>query len=128
MAYFQTKNPNSEGPLEGLAMEVDDIFYGRWSILLTFGLFYCHLVYFTAIWYIYFEVSWIFWYFGIFFSIWYVWSRNICHPCWKQGDQMRLWKNRPTRFFGQKFIHMPKLIPIYITLVCICNIGLKLLS
>jgi hypothetical protein len=39
MGYFQTKNPNLGKFLEGLAME-------------DYGIFYGHLVYFTAIWYI----------------------------------------------------------------------------
>jgi hypothetical protein len=48
MAYFQTQNPNfGKLPMEGLVMEGDDIYYS-------------HLVYFRAIWYI-------FWSFGIFF-------------------------------------------------------------
>jgi hypothetical protein len=40
------------------------------------GIFYCHLVYFTVIWYI----LWLFgflWSFGIFFPFWYVVSRKI---------------------------------------------------
>jgi hypothetical protein len=46
---------------EGLAMEV---------IVRPFGLFYGHLVYFVAIWYV-------FWLFGIFFPFWYVAPRKI---------------------------------------------------
>jgi hypothetical protein len=73
--------------LEGLAMEDVGIFYGRfglfychlvyftavWSILLPFGLFYCHLLYFVAICYI-------LWLFGIIFPFWYVVPRKIWQP------------------------------------------------
>jgi hypothetical protein len=62
MVYFQTKTPNFGLILEGLAMEDVSIFYG-------------HLAYFTAIWYI-------LWPFGIFFPFWYVVQRKIWQPRW----------------------------------------------
>jgi hypothetical protein len=61
-------------------MEDIGIFYGHlvyftaiWSILLPFGLFYCHLVYFTAIWSILlpFGIHTL-WPFGILMVIWYI--------------------------------------------------------
>jgi hypothetical protein len=50
-----------------------------WSILKGLamedaGIFYSHLVYFTAIWYI-------LWLFGISFPFWYVVPRQIWQPC-----------------------------------------------
>jgi hypothetical protein len=45
MAYFRTKNPNL-----GKLLRV--YFMAIWSILWPSGLFYDHLVYFVAIWYI----------------------------------------------------------------------------
>jgi hypothetical protein len=39
--------------LEGLAMENLGIFYDFWSILWLSEIFYSHLVYFVAIWYIF---------------------------------------------------------------------------
>jgi hypothetical protein len=57
--YFQTRNPNL------------DIFggscNGRRYILWPFGIFYCHLVDFVVIWYI--------------FPFWYVVPRKIWQPC-----------------------------------------------
>jgi hypothetical protein len=44
-----------------------------WSILMPFGIFYGHLVYFMAIWYI-------LWPFGILFPVWYVVPRKIWQP------------------------------------------------
>jgi hypothetical protein len=43
------------------------------------GLFYDHLEYFTAIWYMYFMAIWYsLWSLGIFFPIWYVWiNKNL---------------------------------------------------
>jgi hypothetical protein len=58
MAYFQTKNNSFGTFLEGLAMEDVGIFYG-------------HLIYFLAIWYIV-------WLFGLF---WYIVPRKIWQPC-----------------------------------------------
>jgi hypothetical protein len=45
-----------------------------WYILLLFGIFYGHLVYFVAIWFI-------IWLFGIFFPFWYAVPRKIWQPC-----------------------------------------------
>jgi hypothetical protein len=67
MAYFQTKNTNLGKFLQGLDMEEVGIFYlpfgvfyghvvyftAIWCILRPFGVFYCHLVYFMVIWDIY---------------------------------------------------------------------------
>jgi hypothetical protein len=39
-----------------------------WNILLPFGIFYGHLVYFTAIWYI-------LWPFGTLLAVWYIFPR-----------------------------------------------------
>jgi hypothetical protein len=47
MAYFKTKNPN-------LGKFGRDL---QWSILWSFGVFYGHLVYFVATWYILHMVS-----------------------------------------------------------------------
>jgi hypothetical protein len=51
MVCFQTKNPNLEKILEGLAMEDVGIFYGHFTvfcyILWTFSLVSGHLVYFS---------------------------------------------------------------------------------
>jgi hypothetical protein len=44
-------------------------FYGHWSILLLFGIFYGHLEYCVHS------------HFGIFFPLWYVVPRNIWQPC-----------------------------------------------
>jgi hypothetical protein len=59
MAYFQNQKSLFYKILEGLAVEDVGIFYGHlvyfmaiWYILWPFGIFYGHLVYFVAIWYI----------------------------------------------------------------------------
>jgi hypothetical protein len=52
MAYFQTKNPNLSKFWSIL----------QWKILLSFGLFYGHLVYLMAI-------SYILWLYGVFFPV-----------------------------------------------------------
>jgi hypothetical protein len=45
------------------------------------GLFYGHLVYFTAIWYTYIVAIWyILWLFGIFTPFWYAVPRKIWQP------------------------------------------------
>jgi hypothetical protein len=36
--------------LEGLGMQNVGIFYDKWNILQPFGIFYCPLEYFTALW------------------------------------------------------------------------------
>jgi hypothetical protein len=67
--------------LEGLAMEYVGIFYGHlvtfsaiWSIICPFGVFYGHLVYFMAIWYI-------LWPFGKFYGqLVYLLSSGIFPP------------------------------------------------
>jgi hypothetical protein len=72
--------------LFGIFLRLFGIFYGHlvyfmaiWYILLPFGIFYCHLVYFTAIWYIFTTIWYILWPFGIFYghlvyftAIWYI--------------------------------------------------------
>jgi hypothetical protein len=71
MVYFQTDNPNLGKFWRILLMEDVGIFYGRLVYI-----FYFHLVYFEAIWYI-------LWLFGIFFPFWYVLTRKIWQPCCK---------------------------------------------
>jgi hypothetical protein len=69
MVYLFSNQKSRFGKiLEGLAMEDDGI-----PILLPFGLFYGHFVYFVAIWYI-------LWLFGIFFLFWYVVPLKLWQP------------------------------------------------
>jgi hypothetical protein len=63
MVYFQTKNPNLGIFLEGLGME-------------NVVKFYDQLEYFTSIWYKFMAVWYSLWPFGIFFTIWYVWTKK----------------------------------------------------
>jgi hypothetical protein len=58
MVCFQTKNPNFGEILEGLAMENLGIFYDHMvyftairNILRPFGIFYDHLLYISPFWY-----------------------------------------------------------------------------
>jgi hypothetical protein len=70
--------------LEGLAME--DVGMGmcillvystaNCYVLLSFFMFYSHLLCFMPKWYT-------FWLFGIFFPFWYVAARKIWQPCFK---------------------------------------------
>jgi hypothetical protein len=49
------------------------------------GLFYGHVVYFTAIWYRYIVAFWyMLWLFGIVFPFWYVEPRKIWQPWCRQ--------------------------------------------
>jgi hypothetical protein len=66
MAYFQTKNPNLGK------------FLGQWKILRPFGVFYVHLVYFMAIWYLV-------WCFNILFPV--LVRPRLLVPCctWRGG-------------------------------------------
>jgi hypothetical protein len=59
MAYFQTKNPN-------LSLAMEDV-----------GIFYNHLVYFMAVWYILWQFCLFYGYFVYFPPFWYVVARLI---------------------------------------------------
>jgi hypothetical protein len=68
MVYFKTKNPNLGN-------------FGRvlqWKMLVY--VFYGHVVYFTAIWYILWTFGIICGKFGIFFPFWYVVPGKIWQP------------------------------------------------
>jgi hypothetical protein len=52
MANFRTKNPNFGYILEGLAMEVVDIFYGWLVYFKAIKIFYGNLRYFSTFWYV----------------------------------------------------------------------------
>jgi hypothetical protein len=45
------------------------------------GIFYGHLVYFTAIWHIFVAIWYILRLFNTFFPFWYVAPRKIWQPC-----------------------------------------------
>jgi hypothetical protein len=80
MVCVQTKNTNFGKNLEGLGIENVVI-----HILLPFGIFYGHFVYFTAFWSS-------FWSFGIFFSFGMFGPRKIWQPRTRictQGRRLR---------------------------------------
>jgi hypothetical protein len=59
-----------------------------WNILRPFGIFYGHLEYITAIWYI-------LWAFGNLVAVWYISPRF--------GISKKIWQ--PERFQGDSFVH-----------------------
>jgi hypothetical protein len=64
-----------------LAMEDVCIFMSIWYILLPFGIFYCHLVYFIAIWYI-------FWFWYIFPLLVFCSKKNLATlPGWIRSHE-----------------------------------------
>jgi hypothetical protein len=69
---------------------------------MTFSLFYDHLVYFVAIWYI-------LWPFGILFPFWYVVLRQIWQPC---STHEKLFFFPTATFFGILFVHA--YVPTYV--------------
>jgi hypothetical protein len=73
MVYFQTKNPNLGKFWRVLQWKMLVYFMTIWSILLPFGLFYCHLVYFIAIRYI-------LWLFIIFFQFGMLYEEKSGNP------------------------------------------------
>jgi hypothetical protein len=89
MAYFQTKNPNVGKFLRDLQCEDIDIFYGHlvyftaiWYILWPFGILCGPFVYFEAIWYRYFIVIWcIFPRFGMLYK------EKSCNPGSKVAER-----------------------------------------
>jgi hypothetical protein len=77
MVYFQTRNSKLGKfwrVLQGKMLVYRYIgIMAIWYMLLPFGIFYCHLVYFVATW-------GILWLFGIFFPFWYVLQSKIWQP------------------------------------------------
>jgi hypothetical protein len=93
---FKPKNPNMGKLRSVLQWKIRVKFKAIWYILLPFGIFYCHLVHFIAIWCIYCHLVYFIaiWYillpFGIyiivvilayFFPFWYVGQIKIWQPC-----------------------------------------------
>jgi hypothetical protein len=78
MVYFQTEDPNLGKFWRALQWKLLVCFMTIWSILRPSGLFYCHLVYFTAIWYI-------LWSFGIFSPVKLCCTKKIWQP-WTMAE------------------------------------------
>jgi hypothetical protein len=74
MVYFQTKNTNFGNFSRALLWNMLVCFMDIWSNLQPFGLFYSHLVYFTAIW----SFSLFYCHLVYFVAIWYIFPVLEC--------------------------------------------------
>jgi hypothetical protein len=86
MVFFQTKNPKSGNYWRVLQWKMLVYFWAIWSIFWRFGIFWGHLVYIEVIWYILRSFGILCGHLVYFSPFWYIFTKKNLAPCRKPSN------------------------------------------